>query len=193
MSSEGASPRERILATAARLFSTHGYPNTGVNLIVAEASAARASFYDYFPSKEALGVAYLRSYGEEHLNWLKTLMKRHPKPHDFVRAWTMILKRQSRQGMTGCPMANLLAQVADTAPTLTSDVQSIATRTIVTLTEYLDEAQRAGHWKSKMPPASTARQLFAAYEGVLQIWRLTGKASALDDLFEMGGCILDRS
>lgn len=193
MSSEGSNPRDRILATAARLFNTHGYPNTGVNLIVAEASAARASFYDYFPSKEALGVAYLRSYGEENLTFLKTLMQRHPKPQEFVRAWTMILKRQSRQGLTGCPMANLVAQVADTAPALTTDVQSMATRTIVTLTEYLERAQTNGQWKSKKSAGSTARQLFAAYEGVLQIWRLTGKTAALDDLFEMGACILDRS
>lgn len=193
MSSEGANPRDRILATAARLFNTHGYPNTGVNLIVAEASAARASFYDYFPSKEALGVAYLRSYGEENLTLLKTLMQRHPEPQEFLRAWTMILKRQARQGMTGCPMANLVAQVGDTAPALTSDAQSMATRTIVTLTEYLDRAQENGHWKTKRSTSSIARQLFAAYEGVMQLWRLTGKAAALDDLLEMGTCILDRN
>jgi AcrR family transcriptional regulator len=52
--------RERLLATASRLFYTEGIRSVGVERILAEASVTRATFYRHFPSKEELVLAYLR-------------------------------------------------------------------------------------------------------------------------------------
>jgi AcrR family transcriptional regulator len=43
--------RERLLEAARRVVASHGYANTTVDLIVAEAGVARGSFYTYFESK----------------------------------------------------------------------------------------------------------------------------------------------
>jgi len=175
MSSSEDNPRDRILAAAGRLFDTHGYPNTGINLIVKEARAARASLYDYFPSKEDLGREYLRTHGERQLAGLYVLMKRFPEPDAFVTAWVHLLKRQARQHFSGCPMANLSAQIGDTSSTLSDDVKLLAVKTISALSQYLQSAGIDS-------PALIARRLFACYEGVLQVWRLTGQKAAFDDL-----------
>jgi AcrR family transcriptional regulator len=45
------SVRERILKTATHLFYIQGIKNTGINQIIAESMVAKASFYQYFPSK----------------------------------------------------------------------------------------------------------------------------------------------
>jgi AcrR family transcriptional regulator len=51
--------RERILATATRLFYAQGIRAVGVDLIIAESGVAKATFYKHFPAKDDLVVAYL--------------------------------------------------------------------------------------------------------------------------------------
>src|SRR5512133_1789458 len=56
----GASPRNTLFATAARLFYQHGYRATGVDTIAAESGIGKMTLYRHFPSKDDLIVAYLR-------------------------------------------------------------------------------------------------------------------------------------
>ena len=51
--------RERILATAFRLFYAHGLRAAGIDTIIAESGVAKATFYKYFPAKDDLILAYL--------------------------------------------------------------------------------------------------------------------------------------
>ena len=46
--------RARLLAAARHVFARHGYANTTVDLVVAEAGLARGGFYTYFESKADL-------------------------------------------------------------------------------------------------------------------------------------------
>jgi AcrR family transcriptional regulator len=55
----GDSPRDRILGTAYGLFAGNGIRAVGVDTIVAEANVAKMTLYRYFPSKEALVLAFL--------------------------------------------------------------------------------------------------------------------------------------
>jgi AcrR family transcriptional regulator len=59
-SGEASTPRERILAAAALLFAENGVTRTGVDMLIAAAGVAKATFYRHFPSKEALVLAWLR-------------------------------------------------------------------------------------------------------------------------------------
>ena len=56
--------RQRILETATLLFYRQGINNTGINQIISESKVAKASFYQYFPSKANLVVASLHEYDE---------------------------------------------------------------------------------------------------------------------------------
>jgi AcrR family transcriptional regulator len=51
--------RERILKTADRLFYLRGIRAVGVDTIGAEIGISKRTLYNYFPSKDALIVAYL--------------------------------------------------------------------------------------------------------------------------------------
>jgi AcrR family transcriptional regulator len=55
----GPGADERILATAYGLFSTRGVRAVGVDEIIATAGVAKATLYKYFPSKDALVLAFL--------------------------------------------------------------------------------------------------------------------------------------
>src|SRR5258708_12491387 len=61
MSDAALSPRERLLATARRLFYAEGIHTVPVDRLVTEAGVTRATFYRHFPAKEDLVEAYLRA------------------------------------------------------------------------------------------------------------------------------------
>ncbi|TQF05992.1 TetR/AcrR family transcriptional regulator [Kitasatospora acidiphila] len=54
--------RERLLATATRLFYAEGIHAVGVDRIVTEAGVTRATFYRHFPSKEDLVRSYIQAW-----------------------------------------------------------------------------------------------------------------------------------
>ncbi|TGM95991.1 TetR/AcrR family transcriptional regulator [Leptospira yasudae] len=183
MSSRESGPKDRILETAVRLFQTQGYGNTGINQIIQESKTAKASFYDHFPSKDDLGKAYIEFYGNEQILLLERLKSRSETPKEFIRAWTQILRRQTKStGFAGCPMANTVAQIASTSHSISEEARRVSLRTIDILTEYLSQWQQTGLIAKQADPKLLARRIFACYEGVLHTWKLTGKVSALDDL-----------
>ncbi|RHX84209.1 TetR/AcrR family transcriptional regulator [Leptospira stimsonii] len=183
MSSRESGPKSRILETAVRLFQSQGYGNTGINQIIQESKTAKASFYDHFPSKDDLGRAYIEFYGEEQLVLLEKLKSKSSDPQAFIRAWTQILRRQTRNtSFAGCPMANTVAQIASTSPSISEEAKRVSLKTIEILTSYLGEWQKKGLISMNTDPKLLARRVFACYEGVLHTWKLTGKISALDDL-----------
>ena len=69
-------PRDRILETASRLFYTQGYNNTGINQLIKAAKVAKASFYEYFPSKEDLLLEYLKVAAERTNTLLRAAVEK---------------------------------------------------------------------------------------------------------------------
>ena len=51
--------RRRLLDTATRLFYAEGIRAAGIDRIIAEAGVAKATFYNHFPSKDDLVLAYI--------------------------------------------------------------------------------------------------------------------------------------
>jgi AcrR family transcriptional regulator len=172
--------RDRIVVTAARLFESQGYAATGINQIIAESKTAKASFYDYFPSKELLGKEYLARYGQHHIALIQNLVQRSTSPRDFLASWVKLIKRQLRsQKLYGCPMANLRAQIGSDSSLLVREIQKLTAQTLATLADYLQSERLAGDSKTAL---LMARRVFAAYEGAIHLWQLTGEASSLDDI-----------
>lgn len=105
-------PRERILATAARLFYARGVRATGVDQLIAEAGVAKATFYYHFPAKEALVRAYLKG---RHDKWMSDFEARLAKTKtrglagaaDALEAWF-------RSGdFNGCAFINIVAESSE--------------------------------------------------------------------------------
>jgi len=59
--------REHILDTGQRIMASKGYSAVGLNEILTEAGVPKGSFYHYFGSKDAFGVAMLESYFDDYL------------------------------------------------------------------------------------------------------------------------------
>jgi AcrR family transcriptional regulator len=107
--------RERILDAAADLFYRRGIHQVGVDLIIEEADVAKATFYNHFPSKDDLVLAWLR---EPDVRWLisvrEEVERRADTPRARLLAFFDVLEELFRKrGFRGCPYLNTVAEIPD--------------------------------------------------------------------------------
>jgi AcrR family transcriptional regulator len=116
-------PRERILETAARLFYTQGYNNTGINQILEEAKVAKASLYQHFGSKDELGVHYLKAAREEWFGGLRKWTDPKNIPVQKLLACFDHLEYALQQSnFLGCKFINMLSEIGDTSPLMSKEI-----------------------------------------------------------------------
>lgn len=60
------SPRDRLLDSATKLFTTEGIRVIGIDRILREADVAKASLYSLFGSKDSLVVAYMKALDDKY-------------------------------------------------------------------------------------------------------------------------------
>ena len=94
-------PRERLLATATRLFSTDGIRAVGIDRILREAGVAKASLYNTYGSKDELGVAYLRSVAERDRVLWRRRADRSPDARGRVLALFDIIRERVEPATPG--------------------------------------------------------------------------------------------
>ncbi|MFF9140927.1 TetR/AcrR family transcriptional regulator [Streptomyces albogriseolus] len=80
--------REKILITAARVFTTEGL-TTHMDRIAKEAGVGSATLYRNFPTREALVEAVYRNEVAQLCGSVPSLLERHP-PEEALRAWTRL-------------------------------------------------------------------------------------------------------
>ncbi|HVI47298.1 MAG TPA: TetR/AcrR family transcriptional regulator [Chitinophaga sp.] len=107
-------PREKIMATAGKLFYEQGYNATGINQILEEAGVAKASLYSHFGSKEELGIAYLK---EMSIAWFRaffTAIGKKTIPEDRLLAiFSFLEDNMLKQEFMGCRFINMLAETGN--------------------------------------------------------------------------------
>lgn len=111
---EAGSARRRLLDTATRLFYQAGIHAVGIDRIIAEAGVAKATFYNHFPSKDHLVVAYLEEIDRLGRAAVAALPKEPPR-----KMISAIMERISEAvvagGWRGCPFLNAAAEYPDPA------------------------------------------------------------------------------
>src|ERR1700759_1066225 len=154
------SARERILATADRLFYGNGIQAIGVQRLIDETQGTRATFYRHFPSKDHLVPAYLEERKTRARAAVQSIIDAHPgDPRGALHAWAVAL---TEDGMIdeyrGCTFVNAAAEYEP----LDHPVRAIAIdqrRWVNETTERLLRA--AGH----PDPGAGARLLMALRTG----------------------------
>lgn len=108
------SPRRRLLDTATRLFYEGGIHAVGIDRIIAEAGVAKATFYNHFPSKDDLVVAYLEEI--DRLGRAAVAALPEQPPRKMISAiMGRISDAVTARGWRGCPFLNAAAEYPDPA------------------------------------------------------------------------------
>ena len=105
--------RDRLLATASRLFYAEGVNSVGVDRIVSESQVTLATFYRHFPSKEHLVVGYLEGVHELIAAQL-TASIGEAQGRDRVRAiGAGVTAELNQKGFRGCAFINAASEFED--------------------------------------------------------------------------------
>ena len=109
--------RDRLVESAAELFSRQGFGATGIKAVLAAAAAPYGSLYHFFPGgKQELGAAALTHGGERYKDLLESV---YPPGADVVEA-TAASFVQAAELLEGtdysyaCPIATIALEVANT-------------------------------------------------------------------------------
>ena len=123
MAKDGA--RDRILATASRLFHERGYSEVGINEIIESSETAKATFYHHFPSKQSLCQAWLESVHEHWEEIRRSILDAPGESADKVATFFRELGRiMTLSHFRGCPYTNTAVVVSEQESCLAKAVQS---------------------------------------------------------------------
>lgn len=111
--------RERILASAYRLFKSRGVAQVGVDSIVADSGCAKASLYNNFSSKEELALAFLdqreRIWTQEWLE--REVRQRTSDPvHRLLAIFDLFDEWFHTKNFEGCSFINVLLESEFNSP-----------------------------------------------------------------------------
>jgi len=102
-----ATPAERILATADKLFYTQGIRAVGVDTIAAEAGVSKRTLYNHYPSKDALIAAYLTT------RFKQIAPSDAPAREQILGTFERLERIFQATGFRGCPFVNAVAEIGD--------------------------------------------------------------------------------
>jgi len=104
--------RDRIMAAASDLFYRQGYRATGINQVIAESGVAKASFYDHFPSKDDLLLAYAKAMSDREMADMLREVRSLPTPRKrFFGPLTILVPWFESSDYRGCPFQNMIAEI----------------------------------------------------------------------------------
>ncbi|OHV37801.1 TetR family transcriptional regulator [Parafrankia colletiae] len=175
----GRGARERILRTAERLFHTEGINATGMERLTEAAEVSRRTFYQHFPSKNALVEEYLHRLDADLVPHERVLRRDDLPPRDRLLALFTAdptcdggagdTARPGRVRVRGCPFHNAAVETAGTLPA----VEQAVIRHKEAFTDLLTDTARAA---GAVDPPALGRQLAVLFEGA------TALATSLNDL-----------
>lgn len=174
--------RDRILETAGRLFYAEGFRAVGVDRVIGGAGVAKATFYNHFPSKDALIVAWLER-AEAGMNALLP-PEDAPKPlSTYVEAVIAIAERPQ---CLGCTWQGTAAEFTDPAHPAHREAVAAKRRVLETL------ARRAA-LEGLSGPEAVAERLFLLIEGIWAGVRMFGPAAPLGQAREAARLLIGAS
>jgi AcrR family transcriptional regulator len=104
--------RKKILDTASRLFYKQGYNSTGINQVIKEAGVAKASLYQYFPSKEDMLYDYLTTTALATNQTLKQVADKYTDAKEKVLAlFDFLVDFSEATEYNGCNFLNVNAEL----------------------------------------------------------------------------------
>ena len=136
--------REHLLATGERLCLQRGFTGMGLSELLKTAGVPKGSFYHYFRSKEAFGVAMLeRHYADYHQRLQQHFESDAMSCREKLLAWYReTLQQYCQQGtISGCLTVKLSAEVCDLSEDMRGALDKGASRVISLLAQTLEQGR----------------------------------------------------
>jgi AcrR family transcriptional regulator len=151
-------PRQRLLATARRLFYRDGIHAVSLDRLCEEARVSKRSLYQYFANKDVLVTEMLASLGEPLLAAYLPADDDRPPRERILAVFDQLQQLAESAEFCGCPFANTALELKDR----THPAARVATQYKLALTAFFErQATLAG----ARAPAVVATQLTMLFDG----------------------------
>jgi len=169
--------RERVVATAARLFRERGFDGVGISDLMNAAGLTHGGFYAQFPSKEHLmAEASTKASDDLDRKWQELLAVHPVKSLSAVASRYLSAEHRDHPGR-GCIAATLGIDASHHGPL----VQSAFTRSVVRSVDFLMQLIPGRSLKTKRREAIAS---YAAMVGGMVLARGVDDAALSDEILE---------
>ncbi len=165
--------KERLLEAADRLFYREGVRAIGIDRILAEAGAAKASLYAHFGSKDDLIAAYIARRTEAARADIDAFVSAFPPEQRALRFFDHLVEWTRDPNFRGCPLQHLVGEITDCAHPARASASAQRDWMIGRFREW---AQAAG----ATDPARAAGALFVLLDGAAAAAEQDGPERAVD-------------
>jgi AcrR family transcriptional regulator len=181
----GRETREKILATAARLFHEHGVTATSVEHVLAEAQAGKSQFYRYFPSKEDLVSEVIRYQADHHLGWQRTLLE-GLDDWEGLEAYfdALVTSHTERELIGGCPLGSLAAELADQNEVHRRELAEVFSLWQAIIERGMAKMRAVGKLRPDADPSGLAATTLAGIQGGYLLSTLNKDVRPMKDALE---------
>jgi len=166
--------RERLFRAALKLFAERGFSETSVEDITEAADVGKGTFFNYFPSKDHILLAF----GEMQLAKLEEAVSKarainEPMPQ-FLRALGV---RMTQEPTRNPAIIRALLQAYLSTTPVREAMVDLQRRVHALHTQMIDLGQERGEIRNDLPAAEIANVFRQTIFGTLLIWSLYGDAT----------------
>jgi AcrR family transcriptional regulator len=165
--------RDRLLDAADRLFYREGVRAVGIDRVLAEADAAKASLYQHFGGKDQLVASCLERRIMDGRASVEAYLLDTPPSQRALRFFDWVVMWAKSEDFRGCPLQHTLSELTDPA----HPARSVALAQRAWFTErFVEWTTAAGVRDAKV----TARALMVLFDGALAGSEVDGPQRASD-------------
>src|SRR5262245_49461215 len=169
--------RERILASAMRVFASKGFFGAKVSDIAADAGVADGTIYLYFKSKDDLLISLFEAQMERANSELSRAMADAETAPDkirrFIRAYMELMEANRHAAEV------ITIELRQSAKFMKEYRNPRFAELLKLLANVIDDGQRAGSLRADVPPPIAARALFGTLDELCLMW-VTGRGEKWD-------------
>lgn len=180
--------REKILSVAQALIEVRGYSALGVAEICKAAGVPKGSFYYFFTSKEALGLAVIDEHWAGQRRQWAGILEADEDPLRRLRRLFEATEEVQRAGqqscgtVSGCMFGNLTLELSNQTEPIRLRLQEIFEAQVDMVEKVVAEAGRRGDI-SVADTREAARSVVAQLEGQVLFAKLFNNTHRLDGLW----------
>lgn len=179
--------RKEILEVAFAEVFQHGFQGVSVDDIVKKTSMTKGAFYHHFPTKLELGYALVDDVIKPMIidRWVKPLENyENPLEGILQRIKVLIGKAPAGELKLGCPLNNLVQEMAPLDSKFKARLQVALNLWISEMDKQLKRAKKSGYLKSDVNTRQVAHFVVMAHEGFYGMLKGLEDPRAFEALFD---------
>jgi AcrR family transcriptional regulator len=166
--------RERLFRSALELFAQKGFAETTVEDITEAADVGKGTFFNYFPSKDHILLAF----GEMQLSKLESMIELARSSGESMPEFLRLLGVRMTQEPTRNPaIVRALLQAYLSTTSVRAAMMDLQRRVHALHTQMIQLGQDRGEIRGDLPAAEIAHVFRQTIFGTLLIWSLYGDAT----------------